>query len=111
VQADCQTIFRGFDRWKNHPQKSVKIIGELIDQIGSASRIFLVFLLAASPLLPNLRGGYTVTDLGTFGGSSNVADAINDLGWVVGGADTPGDAAAHAFLYRNGKLRLGRWRC
>jgi probable HAF family extracellular repeat protein len=42
---------------------------------------------------------YTVTDLGTLGGSSSYATALNDSGLVVGQAGTTGDAEQHAFLY------------
>jgi probable HAF family extracellular repeat protein len=41
-------------------------------------------------------------DLGTFGGIYSAAFAINDLGQVVGYADTPTEL--HAFLYSNGVM-------
>jgi probable HAF family extracellular repeat protein len=44
----------------------------------------------------------TVTDLGTLGGRSSVALAINDAGVVVGWADTP--TGSHAFRYANGVM-------
>jgi probable HAF family extracellular repeat protein len=43
-------------------------------------------------------GGYTITDLGTFGGTSAEAYAVNDNGLVVGEADLP-NGDTHAFLY------------
>lgn len=43
-------------------------------------------------------------DLGTLGGKSSRANAINDSGWIVGQADTA-NANHHAFLYRNGKMQ------
>ncbi len=46
-----------------------------------------------------LYNGSTVTELGTFGGAYSWAHAINNNGQIVGGADLPGDAAAHAFVY------------
>ena len=52
--------------------------------------------------------GGDVTDLGTFGGPSSRAAAINDRGWVVGDSDTAQDGP-HAFLWRRGRvLDLGR---
>jgi probable HAF family extracellular repeat protein len=48
--------------------------------------------------------GYTLTDLGTLGGSGSYASAINDKGQVVGYSDTTGDLATHAFLYSKGTM-------
>jgi len=46
-------------------------------------------------------------DLGTFGGPTGVANAINEAGEVVGFADLPAGAAAStdAFLWKKGKMR------
>jgi probable HAF family extracellular repeat protein len=49
-------------------------------------------------------GGYTITDLGTFGGTYSVAKSINEDGDVVGEAEYP-NGDAHAFLY-DGALPL-----
>jgi len=46
---------------------------------------------------------YTITDLGTLGGSVSVALAVNDLGQVVGGADRV-DGLRLAFLWENGVM-------
>ena len=51
---------------------------------------------------------YTVTDLGTLGGTFGAANAVNNRGSVVGFANLPGDTQGHAFLWRKGiKRNLG----
>lgn len=47
--------------------------------------------------------GYTIIDLGTLGGWTGNAAAINNLGQVVGEADTP-SGYRHAFLWENGVM-------
>ena len=47
---------------------------------------------------------YTLTDLGTFGGTSSSARAINESGQIVGMAGIRGDIANHAFLYSGGRM-------
>ena len=42
-------------------------------------------------------------DLGTLGGDSSSANAINDAGLIVGTAKIP-DGKGHAFLYRDGRM-------
>jgi probable HAF family extracellular repeat protein len=49
---------------------------------------------------------YTVTDLGTLGGSQSVATAINARGDVVGWSTLAGETARHAFLYQSRSRRL-----
>jgi probable HAF family extracellular repeat protein len=44
---------------------------------------------------------YSISDLGTLGGTHSVAYAINERGEVVGGSGLRGDTATHSFLYRN----------
>ena len=43
-------------------------------------------------------------DLGTLGGSSGTANAINEAGEVVGFSVPAGDQSVHAFLWRNGVM-------
>ena len=47
---------------------------------------------------------YTVTDLGTLGGTWGEGFGINNEGWVAGKAAMPGDLNGHAFLWRKGKI-------
>lgn len=46
---------------------------------------------------------YTITDLGTLGGSGSEGKALNNQGQVVGDALTA-DGSIHAFLWQNGKM-------
>src|SRR5665647_312584 len=48
---------------------------------------------------------YGVVDLGTLGGNSSVATAINGSGVVVGTSRLPGSEVTHAFLYSGGRMR------
>ena len=70
----------------------------------------LRFLLTTMPgfvfLMVNLAvaQSYTVTDLGTFGGTFSQGQAINTAGQVTGIANTAGDAAFHEFLYSGGVM-------
>ncbi len=50
-----------------------------------------------------LLSGYSITDLGTLGGSSSSATAINASGDVVGTASLAGNAASHAVLWSSGQ--------
>src|SRR5262245_5781374 len=45
---------------------------------------------------------YTVTDLGTLGGASSVAYAINNVGQMAGNSYMPDNVTTHAFLYDGG---------
>jgi probable HAF family extracellular repeat protein len=47
---------------------------------------------------------YSVTDLGTLGGSDSVAYAINNAGQIVGGSATSSGSTTHAFLYSGGRM-------
>ena len=47
---------------------------------------------------------YTVTDLGTLGGTFSFAGGINNRGSVEGFSTLPGDTASHAFLWQNGAM-------
>jgi len=47
---------------------------------------------------------YTLTDLGTLGGTFSQGFGVNEKGWVVGFSTTEGDSALHAFLWRDGVM-------
>jgi probable HAF family extracellular repeat protein len=49
--------------------------------------------------------GYTITDLGTLGGTTSMANAINVSGQIAGTATTAADAASHAVRYSSGSLQ------
>jgi probable HAF family extracellular repeat protein len=69
----------------------------------SLAALILCVVLFAIPTLMAQR--YTVTDLGTLGGSQTIASAINQAGDVTGSANLTCDACySHAFLYKKGKL-------
>ncbi|MGA9568182.1 MAG: hypothetical protein WBS19_21855 [Candidatus Korobacteraceae bacterium] len=47
---------------------------------------------------------YTITDLGTLGGSFSLAYGINDNGQIDGFSTLPGDAVQHSFLIEKGTM-------
>ncbi len=47
---------------------------------------------------------YTVTDLGTLGGTFSQAGGLNNRGSVAGFSTPPGDQNVHAFLWQNGVM-------
>jgi|GEM_PF-1887427 len=61
---------------------------------------------ANTPSSPDLTpGSYAVTRLGTLGGRTSWAAAINASGDIVGVADTARVAMKHAFIYHDGKMQ------
>jgi len=63
------------------------------------------FAALAIPLqLTAQHTGYTVTDLGTLGGTFSLAGGINNRGSVTGNSTLPGDTAVHAFLWQKGVM-------
>ncbi len=67
--------------------------------------IVLVLAAVTSAASGQVPPRYTVTDLGTLGGSSSTATAINSSGEIVGYSLISGDVAMHAFLYANGSMQ------
>jgi probable HAF family extracellular repeat protein len=47
---------------------------------------------------------YHVVVLRSLGGTSSVGTSINDLGWVAGRSNLPGNSSRHATLWRDGAL-------
>ncbi len=47
---------------------------------------------------------YTVTDVGTLGGTFSIATGVNSHGQVSGHSTLPGDIEDHAFLWQNGVM-------
>jgi len=63
-----------------------------VEEAGSAKRAFV-----------EVAGSIQI--LGTLGGSTGSAEAINDKGQIVGGSAVKGDTATHAFLFDGGSMR------
>jgi probable HAF family extracellular repeat protein len=65
----------------------------------------MVFVAFAIPLqLTAQHTRYTVTDLGTLGGTFSLAGGLNNKGLVEGFSTLAGDTAVHAFLWRKGLM-------
>jgi hypothetical protein len=67
-------------------------------------RLWLALLIPV--LFSGLAGAqeYTITDLGTLGGSSSAAVTVNNWGQVVGTAAVAGDSHSDPFLFSAGKM-------
>jgi probable HAF family extracellular repeat protein len=72
--------------------------------------VIVLFTALATPVRLAAQGEmqaprhYTVTDLGTLGGSFSTALGNNNKGLVTGLSSLPGDQNAHAFLWRKGVM-------
>ncbi|HKF97022.1 MAG TPA: hypothetical protein VKB20_02100, partial [Steroidobacteraceae bacterium] len=86
-------------------------LSQVVIHYGPATAIVVPGLMSATAIndtdtivgqTPGFHAGVftsdTTVDLGTFGGKSSVANAINATGRVVGSAMLAGDMATHAFL-------------
>jgi probable HAF family extracellular repeat protein len=56
------------------------------------------------PALANADPRYTITDLGTLGGSFSSPIGMNDRGEVTGVSVAPGDTALRGFVWTNGRM-------
>jgi probable HAF family extracellular repeat protein len=78
-------------------------IGALAVLIACGLASVLAVVASAVPTHPRLRA-YSITDLGTLGGSLSWSFAINDRGRIVGDSSLSGDTTSHAFLYKRGRM-------
>lgn len=78
--------------WAPH---AINASGVIVGAMPFSNAVALAFEHACS------YSGSTLTDLGTLGGSQSSAMGIDDLGRIVGGSFTTGDAAMHACLWQN----------
>jgi probable HAF family extracellular repeat protein len=81
-------------------KKEAKKIG-CVFALGLGLTLFAV--CASAQREPSTRH-YTIADLGTLGGSSSSALAINNEGQVVGRSTLPGDMVTGAFLWQDGMM-------
>jgi probable HAF family extracellular repeat protein len=72
--------------------------------MGINNRGDIVGFSGIGPEHPFLYSHGLIQDLGTLGGSNGEANAINDLGEIVGSSETTSNAEIHAFLYRQGQM-------
>src|SRR5207237_397243 len=56
-------------------------------------------IAAQGPAKNKKHPNYLLFNLGTLGGTSSGANAINSRGWAMGLANLPGDTTAHATLW------------
>ena len=68
------------------------------------ARLMIAGLLAVLGSAAHAGSQWTITDLGTLGGTFSIAQGINDFGQVVGQSSTENDIELHAFVYKGGAL-------
>jgi probable HAF family extracellular repeat protein len=71
------------------------------------ARVFAGLLVGLSMSLEAQAAVYSVTDLGTLGGTVTEGLAINSQGWVTGFSQLTGSTDYHAFLYDGSMHDLG----
>lgn len=67
---------------------------------------FLLLGIAGAATAASTDPKYRVTDIGTLGGSGSTGINLNERGQVTGSSATAGDAAQHAFLWKNNGTRM-----
>jgi probable HAF family extracellular repeat protein len=70
----------------------------------ATDRKALPILLRIEPLESRCLLSYTITDLGTLGGSESLGFALNNSGQAAGISRIAGDEFLHAFLYSGGSM-------
>lgn len=88
-------------------QANILCLNSDMSNPGNLARAGSVVALGAMACLVGARAAtplYSISDLGTLGGAQSSANAINNLGQIVGRADLANNNAvlAHAFVYSNG---------
>jgi len=77
-------------------------------KVGEGRRLGLTLIavtfLALVPMSVNAQTTYTITDLGTLGGTFSQGQYVNANGAVSGKSTLPGDTVLHAFLWENGVM-------
>jgi len=66
--------------------------------------LLIALTILASPHMASAQVTYTVTDLGTLGGTFVQPNTLNNRGQVVGGSLTPNDATFHGFFWQDGEM-------
>lgn len=74
-----------------------------MDRIVLRGLVFAAMLLVPAAQM-TAQQPYSITDLGTLGGTGSGGIAINNDGQVAGNASIAGDATQHAFLYSDGHM-------
>lgn len=72
------------------------------------ARIFKILSIIIPLVVAIPRAGavsYSITNIGTLGGTSSSAYGINNNGQVIGSSDITGNTASHAFLYSDGTMQ------
>ena len=68
-----------------------------------STALALVLVAPSAVVAAPAATGYRLIDLGTLGGESSYATAMNDRGWVVGRSQVA-DGQWHGFLWRRGRM-------
>jgi probable HAF family extracellular repeat protein len=85
--------------------KRIKIVSALVGLVALATlAVKDAVWKHALPSVYASAGQYTITELGTLGGTVGSADSINNKGWVSGFANLLGDREEHAVLWLNGGI-------